>query len=333
MENLFIDTNRYFTIFYLGPQEIDQIKKLAAQVRAGKIRLWLPEQVKNEVDRRIDTFLFEEKYEPLAKKIEECEDIKLRLTEKESPYYKDEIAKVNNHISQIKGILQNMKQNAKSNVMQEAALPKSVVDELFSSATLIRHNHEQVSRAMNRKSLGNPPGKNSSVGDSLIWESLLDSTPPNEDLHFVGFDKDFRSKMDDSRFADFLVKEWRTKKGSAIIPYQKLGEYTKKRIPEIENTISNRIIRQESKLEKSLFNPVPDIFGRSNSFSQMVSPILNYGNTRSNSLLGNIIAGSAFQSQYGPQKVFGNTPEEIEKYRKDQVEELRKTMNELRKIK
>ena len=56
------------------------------------------------------------------------------------------------------------------------------------------------------------------MGDSVIWESLLEKIPHGEDLYFIGGDSHFKSKLDNKDFSPFLEKEWKGKKESGVHP-------------------------------------------------------------------------------------------------------------------
>ena len=105
-----------------------------------------------------------------------------------------------------------------------------------------------INKGITRFRLGNPPGKNKSYGDAIIWETLLQDFLNEKELHFVGLDKDFVSKLDKNKFSEYLLNEWKEKKKSKIIPYQYLGEFIKKEIPEISSP--DKILKEEKEAEE-----------------------------------------------------------------------------------
>jgi hypothetical protein len=62
----------------------------------------------------------------------------------------------------------------------------TVIEELFSSATLIEVNDKLYTKALKRFRMGNPPGKKkgATIGDEVNWEALLEEVPNGADLHF-----------------------------------------------------------------------------------------------------------------------------------------------------
>jgi hypothetical protein len=81
--------------------------------------------------------------------------------------------------------------------------------------------------------VGNPPGKNNSLGDAINWECLLDETPAGEDLFFITGDKDYCSALNEDEFSDFLLNDWHSKKQTKIHFYKRLSGFCKEQFPEI----------------------------------------------------------------------------------------------------
>ena len=140
---------------------------------------------------------------------------------------------------------------------------------------MIPSNKEIVSKGVTRHNLGNPPGKVGSYGDSVIWESLLEKIPEGEDFYFVGSDNHFKSKPDKNDFSPYLKKEWEEKKKSKIIIYERLGEYTKDKIPEIKT--SDNIIEEETKIADEYFSSLAEAISNLSSlqFTPLAEAISN----------------------------------------------------------
>jgi hypothetical protein len=249
MIHLFIDTNRYLALYRFQKEGLEEIEKLINSIRENKVTLWLPEQVKNEFDRNREGRLSEEykKIEKLIPKIDDFESLNI-------PESKDELNKIRqvyntiiDNKAEINSIVEDFKKKFEIKIKDESFLADTIINNLFSSAKFIPYDETVIKKAFRRFDLGNPPGKNRSYGDSVIWETLLKDFPEGEDLHFVGFDNDFTSKLDKKQFSPFLIKEWSKEKKSKIISYNRLGDFTKAKIPEIES--SDKIIEQETKID------------------------------------------------------------------------------------
>ena len=251
MIHLFIDSNRYLILCGFPENELEGIKKLIKFIKEKRVKLWLPEQVKNEFLRNIEDI-------PLQK----CKILEKIIQSNNSPKL-PQIVEFEAELKEIKKLFENKKkvdeeinskiksiiELIKSKLKERSIKAYKIVEELFSSAELLKYNDEIINKAKIRFDLGMPPGKKVSYGDSVIWETLLKEFPENEELHFVSFDKDFKSNIDDNDFSPFLLEEWKEKKKSNIVPYKELGHFIKSKLPEIEE--SEKIIEEEKKVDKN----------------------------------------------------------------------------------
>ena len=73
--------------------------------------------------------------------------------------------------------------------------------------------------------IGNPPGKNHSIGDAINWLILLKKVPKREDVHIISADGDFYSALDDQRVHPFLQDEWLDIKKSDVYVYRTLSAF------------------------------------------------------------------------------------------------------------
>jgi hypothetical protein len=108
-----------------------------------------------------------------------------------------------------------------------------IIQSLFRLGKQLTPNHSVLDRARLRMAVGNPPGKNNSLGDAINWECLLDQTPTGEDIYFITGDKDYCSALNDDEFSDFLLTEWDRKKQTKIHFYKRLSSFCKEQFPEI----------------------------------------------------------------------------------------------------
>ncbi|MFH1225524.1 MAG: PIN domain-containing protein [Candidatus Diapherotrites archaeon] len=276
MNHLFIDTNTYLALYALQEEELEDLKKLVKSIKNNKITLWLPEQVRNEFLRNREKRLYDE-YSKIDKLISKNESILSSLKTCKMP----DLPESSKELAEIEGCLKISKQKIweansfadklqeifKSKITKRSFLADKLIEDLFSSSKLVSHTPEVVNKASERSSLGNPPGKKDSYGDAVIWETLLHNFPEGEPLHFVGLDRDFRSKVDENNIAPFLIDEWTNNKKSKIIPYMHLGSFTKHNIPEIES--SDKIIAQELEFEKELLFVSPAILHALNVSTQL----------------------------------------------------------------
>lgn len=79
-----------------------------------------------------------------------------------------------------------------------------LIGEILKTSTIAPVTPEVYNAALMRVSLGNPPGKNKSLGDSVNWLILKDTVPSKEDLHIISEDGDFYSTLDEDRPHPYL---------------------------------------------------------------------------------------------------------------------------------
>lgn len=109
-----------------------------------------------------------------------------------------------------------------------------VIQELFEKAEAIETTEKLISKAQFRMSIGNPPGKNGSLGDAINWESLLENVPNDEDLYLIADDRDYFSVLDENKPKEFLIREWKNKKNADVFFYRRLAPFFKEHYPEIK---------------------------------------------------------------------------------------------------
>ena len=78
-----------------------------------------------------------------------------------------------------------------------------------------------------RMAIGNPPGKNGSIGDAINWTILFQSVPEGEDLHVISEDGDYYSAINEDAAHPFLEEEWMEKKKSSLRVYRTLSGFMK----------------------------------------------------------------------------------------------------------
>src|SRR5262249_12083926 len=130
--------------------------------------------------------------------------------------------------------------------------------------------------ARTRIDVGNPPGKNGSLGDALNWEILLQNVPDGEPLYFVTDDKDYVSPIDSSIFNAYLSQEWQNQKGSEIVYFKSLSEFFKEHFPKI--TLASELEKDlviRDLADSSSFVETHTIISKLNKFSDFTIAQIN----------------------------------------------------------
>jgi predicted nucleic acid-binding protein len=222
---LFIDTNILLSFYALNQEDLAELGKLIDAIDKQQITLLFTDQIFDEFNRnreqRIDGAIksfrnqtFNPQFPQLCEDYSEIEILKESLKQYEQAH----AALVTRIVSDIK--VKNLKADL-------------IVQSLFKLGNQLTPNSTVLDRARFRMGVGNPPGKNNSLGDAINWECLLDETPAGEDLYFITGDKDYCSALSDDEFSDFLLTEWIHKKQTKIHFYKRLSSFCKEQFPEI----------------------------------------------------------------------------------------------------
>jgi predicted nucleic acid-binding protein len=222
---LFIDTNILLSFYALNQDDLTELSKLIDAIDKQQITLLFTDQILDEFNRnreqRIDGAIkslrnstFNPQFPQLCEDYPEIDRVREALKHYEQA-----------HAALIAKILADIKvKNLKAD---------RIVQALFNLGKQVSPNHTVLDRARLRMGIGNPPGKNNSLGDAINWECLLDETPAGEDLYFITGDKDYCSALNDDEFSDFLLAEWHHKKQTQIHFYKRLSSFCKEQFPEI----------------------------------------------------------------------------------------------------
>ena len=223
---LFIDTNIFLSFYHLTSEDLEELRKLGVLLEQKEVTLYLTDQVRAEFGRNRELKiadalkrLGEQRINPQFPQM--CKDYGeyRELRDLQKAY---EAA----HSVLLKGI--------SSDVAAQTLKADKTIQELFSKATILETTGELVENARLRMQVGNPPGKEGSLGDAISWEALLQHVPDKEDLFFIADDRDYVSVLDENKFKDFLFQEWRDRKHSKIIFYRRLSAFFKDTFPEIK---------------------------------------------------------------------------------------------------
>lgn len=226
MINLFIDTNVLLSFYHLTSEDLEELKKLAALIDNKEIRLFITEQVKNEFTRNREGKIFD-----AMKKLREAKfSLSFPLFAKDYKEYgelRDLMKKADELHSEL------IKRITLAAEIEELSADK-VVAALFQKAENIAVSDELYLRAVKRVQLGNPPGKEGSMGDAVNWECILSKAPQGEDIYIVSGDKDFRSQLSEGEISEYLDKEWCDAKKSSLCFYPKISDFFKQNFPHIK---------------------------------------------------------------------------------------------------
>lgn len=231
---LFIDTNIFLSFYHLSSDDLEELRKLSVLLRQRQVELLLPSQVVDEFRRNREN--------KIADSLKGLREQKLNLQYPQICKDYEEYSKLSELQKEYEKHHTILLEKINKNVNCEGLKADAIIKELFDLATLIDITDDLVKRAQLRYNRGNPPGKKNSLGDAIIWESIL-TVPEKNDVHFITDDGDYCSPLNKDMFNGFLLYEWSNAKGSHLFFYKRLSNFFKAYFPDI---------RLASELEKDL---------------------------------------------------------------------------------
>lgn len=228
MMHIFIDTNIFLDFYHFSNEDLDNLEQLSALIEAEKVEIILPSQVVLEFSRNRES-----KIKDAIKRLS-ANDAKAEIPQMIKDYPESADLKSAETIfrDKKKKLLDRLNEEISSNSLKA----DKVIKNLFSIVNKTATTDEILSKAVRRVQIGNPPGKNGSIGDAINWETLLTAIKPGIDLYFVSGDSDYVSELNPNNFSTFLSNEWNKVKESKIIFYKSLNQFLRELYPNVKIT-------------------------------------------------------------------------------------------------
>ena len=223
---IFIDTNIFLSFYDLTDVDLEALSMLAVLVKDGKVTIYLPEQVKIEYERNRE--------KKIAVTLENFKTQTMSLKVPVMCHDYEEFAEIRESQKALRKAHAKLVEKVTDDVENRALKADIVIQELFSRAEFIETTDEILDRANLRVEIGNPPGKQNSLGDAISWESLKESVPKQQDLVIIADDNDYYSPLDDTRLKEFLQDEWKADKDSEIIFHRRLTSFFQANYPDVK---------------------------------------------------------------------------------------------------
>ncbi len=226
MIHLFIDTNIYLSFYHFSKEDLESLENLSKLINLGKIKLYIPEQVRYEFFRNR-----ENKIKDALNRLEGGDNSVQIPLFCEGYTEAKELQEVAKKFKIKKEVLIA---KVKSEISKNSLKADNIIKELFELVPCGDFDSEILQRAHNRADLGNPPGKKNSLGDAINWEYLLLTVDDCKDLYFISEDSDYKSVLKDDQFSPFLLSEWKNKKNTSLIYFNALYKFFKSHFPDIK---------------------------------------------------------------------------------------------------
>ena len=243
--NIFIDTNIFLSFYHLTNDDLEELRKLKALLESGQVVLYLPEQTIDEFRRNRET--------KIAAAMKHLDEQKLNFQFPAFCRDYEEYDVLQKHKTDLEKSQSFLVEKINKDIESHSLKADHVIGELFDKAKIIRMSPNFTSKAKLRMDIGNPPGKNGSLGDAIIWESLLEYVPNSKVLHFITEDRDYFSLLQKDKPKEFLLREWRQKKDSELFFYRHLAAFFGQHYPAIKfaSEIEQELTMQEFVLSGS----------------------------------------------------------------------------------
>ena len=224
--NIFIDTNVLLSFYHMTSDDLEELKKLGVLIDQQRLALYLPDQVIFEFRRnrenkigdalkRLKEQRLNLQFPQICKDYDEYHELR-ELQKKYEEAHTALLSKINKDVS------------------DHSLKADEIIESLFAKAINIAMENTLLDRARYRMQIGNPPGKEGSLGDAINWEALLKHVPDKIDIYFISDDRDYYSTLDESKFKEYLLLEWSEKKQSNIIFFRQLSAFFKEHFPDIK---------------------------------------------------------------------------------------------------
>lgn len=217
--HVFIDTNILLNFFHFTKEEIDALSDVFASHEHGAACVHLTEQVCDEFLRNRES-----KIKDALKKFKDVKFV-AQLPAFMKQY--EEYEQIRQKSNELQDLAKSILRKVDVDVVENGLTTDTLIKDIFDRSEPIPTTPELYAKAQMRMSLGNPPGKNGSIGDAVNWLALLDAVPEGENLHVISEDGDYYSTLDEYRPHPFLKQEWKEKKNGDLLVYRTLSSFLK----------------------------------------------------------------------------------------------------------
>lgn len=224
--HLFIDTNIYLAFYHFSSDDLEELKKLLVLLGNKSLTLYTTQQVVDEYERNREN--------KIADALGRFREVKLSHQYPQLCQGYEEYQALRDLQKQFEKMHSSLVDKVQADIGARTLKADELLRALLGKATVLPRTSKILLAAKERSSLGNPPGKDDSLGDAINWELLLEHVPAATDLYFVSDDRDWVSALNEYELKHFLAQEWRSNKDSSIHYYRRLAGFFKEKFPQIK---------------------------------------------------------------------------------------------------
>lgn len=217
--HVFIDTNILLNFFHFSKDELDALNNIFASHEHGAAKVHLTQQVCDEFRRNR-----ENKIKDALKRFKEVKFAALLPSFMKG--YEEYVA-IRKLSTELQQLAKSIMEKADADITARNLLADRLIEDIFKRSEILDTTQSVFGDASMRMAIGNPPGKNNSIGDAINWTVLLQSVPSEENLHVISEDGDYYSCINEDAVHPFLEDEWKRKKKSSLFVYRTLSAFMK----------------------------------------------------------------------------------------------------------
>lgn len=215
--NVFIDTNILLSFFHFTSDDLDSLDKVFTSHKKGDATLHLTDQVRDEFQRNREIKITDAlaKFKEVASSLQAPTFIRTL----------EGFEALENASTELRKQHKEILKKAEEAIIKKELSADHVITNFLKKANIHETTLETYSEARQRVDIGNPPGKNGSLGDAINWLLLMKHVPDKQDLYIISDDKDFYSHINKESINPFLKDEWERKKNSKVKCYKSLTPF------------------------------------------------------------------------------------------------------------
>lgn len=224
--HVFIDTNVWLAFYSFTKDDVEQLRKLVKLIEKNKLKLYITQQLADEFNRNRERKL-DESLRAFGKG-----EIPKSLPRYLMDY--PEAAEFEKAVSDWQKVRDALIERARKDASERALAADTLFADVLTVTPPAKVGSDIIGKALNRRLVGNPPGRYPSLGDQINWEILLRDVPDGADLHIVSKDGDFESRLIPGRADQFLIDEWRATKKGELFFHSELRTFFAAYFPDIK---------------------------------------------------------------------------------------------------
>ena len=216
--HVFVDTNVLLDFYEFTNDDLDALNSIFVSHKKGAAVVHLTDQVRDEFNRNREA--------RIGRALKQFKDYALSQLPSFMKAY-PEYEKLQKASEAFKKQHAALLARAEDDITSRKLAADGLIGAMFKKSKLLKTTSAIVAQARLRMEIGNPPGKDESLGDAINWLLLLRHVPKNQPLYILTSDSDYYSSIDKGQMSGFLLDEWKERKKSTVQCYKTIRDFLK----------------------------------------------------------------------------------------------------------